>query len=136
MVFEGLRNVIIMTRKCLCLKLKLIPLICSLFIVRQDNQSEDTLPVNPLDTLPFDQFPNEGQPLNGPFKVPSNVLKKQYLYGNCTKDLIIVSSKMNIFKQQINYSSDRSNLLKNEVKEKRKPTVSKNSKPKQQVIHI
>lgn len=136
MVFEGLRNVIIMTRKCLCLKLKLMLLICNLFIVRQDNQSEDTSSVNPLDTLPLDQFSNEGQPLNGPFKVPSNVLKKQYLFGNRTKDLTIVSSKMNIFKQKINYSNDKSNLLKNEIKEKRKPTVSKNSKPKQQVIQI
>lgn len=136
MVFEGLRNVIIMTRKCLCLKLKLLSLIRSLFIVRQNNQSEDTLPVNPLDTLPFEHFPNEGQPLNGPFKVPSDTLKKQYLYGNYTKDLIIVFPKMNTFKQKINYSSDRSNLSKGEIKEKRKPTVSKNSKPKQQVIQI
>lgn len=136
MVFEGLRNVIIMTRKYLCLKLKLMLLISNLFIVRQDNQSKDISPVNPLDTLPFDQLPNEGQPLNGPFKVPSNVLKKQYLYGNRTNDLTIVSSKMNIFKQKINYSNNKSNLLKNDIKEKRKPTVSKNSKPKQQVIQI
>lgn len=105
-----------------------------MFIVRQNNQSEENLPPNPLDTVPYDQFPNEGQALSGPFKVPSDVLKKQYLFGNGTKDLIILSSKTNSIAQKIKYSNDGSSSSENEVKEKRKPTVKKNSKAKQQVI--
>lgn len=91
----------------------------------------------------MDQFPNEGQALSGPFKVPSNVLKKQYFYGNVTKDLVIEPLKINTFGQKISYrntgsntASSGANEIKSEVKEKRKPIVRKNSKPKQQVIEI
>lgn len=91
--------------------------------------------------MPFDRLPNEGQAMNGPFNVPSNGLKKQYCYGNRTRDLVIHHSKTNIMGQKMNYSNVEKNSVqntvgerKNEVKEKRKPTVSKNSKPKQQVI--
>lgn len=108
-----------------------------MFIVQQNNQSEEALPTNPIDIEPFDQFPNDGQALNGPFKVPSDVSRKHYFHGNCTKDLVIYPYKNNIFKQKLNYSNigkDSKNINISEVKEKRKPTVSKNSKPKQQVI--
>jgi len=125
-----------------------------LFIVQQNNQSKETIPTNPLDSIPFDQFPTEdeplsgpfkvpteGQALSGPFKVPSDVLKKHCFYGNCTRDLVIVPLKPNIIGQHLYYNSIRKNSKesaadksKNEIKEKRKPTVSKNTKPKQQVI--
>jgi len=110
-----------------------------LFIVRQDNQSEENLPTNFVGTVPIDQFPNEGQALNGPFKVPSDVLKKHYFYGNCTRDLVIEPVVTNTFGQKMSYCSTASNSSgvnenKSEVKEKRKPIVKKNSKPKQQVI--
>lgn len=108
-----------------------------LFIVRQDNQSEENLPNNLDIQQHFDQFPSEGQPFTGPFKVPNDVLKKQYAYGNQSRDLVI-KPPINIFGQNINYSTNGDHLgidkSKNQVKEKRKPTVSKNSKPKQQVI--
>lgn len=105
-------------------------------VVRQDNQSETSLPSNSIDTIPFDQFPNEGQALSGPFKVPSDVLRKQSLFGNCTKNLIIDPPKVNILEQKRNYSCDGNNPPKVSIKEKRKPTVNKNSKPMQQVIYI
>lgn len=121
MVFEGLRNVIIMT-------------------LQQNNQSKETIPTNPIDIVPFDQFPNEGQALRGPFKVPSDILKKHCFYGNCTRDLIIAPLKSNSIGQKLYYSSIGENLKqsatnksKNEIKEKRKPTVNKNTKPKQQL---
>lgn len=86
-----------------------------------------------IQEIPQDQFPNEGQALSGPFKVPSDVLKKHYIYGNCTRNLVIEPPKTNIVSQKMNYS-DGNNSIKTEGKEKRKPTVNKNSKPKQQVI--
>lgn len=114
-----------------------------MFIVRQDNQSEETLPINLVNTKPFDQFSNEGKPLNGPFKVPSDVLKKHYSYGNRTRDLIIEPLQTNMFKQKMDYCNIGNTSMtievdknKSEVKEKRKPIVKKNSKPKQQVITI
>lgn len=103
-----------------------------MFIVRQNNHFEESLPENPPDSVSYDQFPNEGQALSGPFKVPSDVRKKQYHFGNGTRDLIITSKTINIV-QKIKYSNE-SGLPKIVVKEKRKPTVNKNSKPKQQVI--
>lgn len=81
--------------------------------------------------MPEHQFPSEGQALSGPFKVPSDVLKKQYFFGNRTSDLVIELPKINILGQKMSFSSENSST---QVKEKRKPTVSKNSKPKQQVI--
>jgi len=112
-----------------------------LFIVQQNNPSAETIPTNPIDIVPFDQFPNEGQALSGPFKVPSDVLKKHCFYGNCTRDLVIVPLKSNNIGQKLYYSNIEKNSKessadksKNEIKEKRKPTVSKNTKPKQQVI--
>lgn len=112
-----------------------------MFIVQQNNQSEETIPTNPVDIVPLDQFPNEGQALSGPFKVPSDVMRKHCFHGNRTRDLIIVPLKPNIIGQKFHYSSIKDNLeqstsdtSKNENKEKRKPTVNKNSKPKQQVI--
>jgi len=121
MVFEGLRNVIIMT-------------------LQQNNQSEETIQSNLIDIAPLDQIPNEGQALSGPFKVPSDVLKKHCFYGSCTRDLVIDPLKPNIIGQKLYYSSNgneskqsATDKIKNEVKEKRKPTVSKNSKPKQQL---
>jgi len=111
-----------------------------LFIVQQNNQSAETIPTNPIDIVPFDQFPNEGQALSGPFKVPSDVLKKHCFYGNCTRDLVIVPLKPNNIGQKLYYSNFGENSKqsaadnsKNEIKEKRKPTVNKNTKPKQQV---
>lgn len=112
-----------------------------MFIVQQNNQPEGTLPTNPIDIVPFDQFPNEGQALSGPFKVPSDVLKKHCFYGNCTRDLVIVPLKPNNIGHKLYYSNFGENSKessidksKNEIKEKRKPTVSKNTKPKQQVM--
>lgn len=108
-----------------------------MFIVQQNNQPEETLPTNPLDIVPFDQFPNQGQALSGPFKVPSDISRKQYFYGNSTKDLVIDPLKNNILIQKMNYSNienNSTNVNQNVTKEKRKPTVSKNTKPKQQVI--
>lgn len=104
-----------------------------MFIVRQNNQSEESIHTNNLvDIMPEHQFSNEGQALSGPFKVPSDVLKKQHFYGNSTRDLVIESSKINILKQKMSFSSNENSST--QVKEKRKPTVNKNSKPKQQVI--
>ncbi|XP_060853067.1 atypical kinase COQ8B, mitochondrial [Rhopalosiphum padi] len=121
MVFEGLRNIIIMT-------------------LQQNNQSEETIYPNVIDIAPLDQIPNEGQALSGPFKVPSDVLKKHCFYGSCTRDLVIDPLKPNIIGQKLYYSSNgneskqsATDKSKNEIKEKRKPTVSKNSKPKQQL---
>lgn len=113
-------------------------LIFNCFIVRQ-NQPNETLPTDPVDVAPYDQFSTEGQALSGPFKVPSDVLKKQNVYGNCSRHLIINPPKNNIALQKLNYSNNGSNVIeidesKNTLKEKRKPTVSKNTKPKQQVI--
>jgi len=112
-----------------------------LFIVQQNNQSAETIPTNPIDIVSFDQFPSEGQALSGPFKVPSDVLKKHCFYGNCTRDLVIVPLKPNNIGQKLYYSNNEENSKQNaadkninEIKEKRKPTVSKNTKPKQQVI--
>lgn len=112
-----------------------------MFIVQQNNQSAESIPTNPIDIVPFDQFPNEGQALSGPFKVPSDVLKKHCFYGNCTRDLVIVPLKPNNIGQKLYYSNNEENSKqsaadksKNEIKEKRKPTVNKNTKPKQQVI--
>ncbi|XP_025198773.1 atypical kinase COQ8B, mitochondrial [Melanaphis sacchari] len=120
MVFEGLRNVIIMT-------------------LQQNNQFEETIQTNSED-IPFDQIPYEGQALNGPFKVPSDALKKHYFYGSCTRDLVIDPLKLNIIGQKVYYSSNeeesKQSIIdknKNEIKEKRKPTVNKNTKPKQQL---
>lgn len=110
-----------------------------MFIVQQNNQSEESLSTNPIDIVPFDQFPTEGQALSGPFKVPSDVSKKQYFYGNSTKDLVINPHKINVVKQKMNYSdigNYSTNVNKKEGNEKRKPTVSKNTKPKQQVIKM
>lgn len=84
-----------------------------------------------MDIVPNDQFPNEGQGLTGPFKVPSNILKKQYFYGKCTSQLTIEPLTYKINEQKMNYSNNEKN-----VKEKRKPTVSKNTKPKQQVPNL
>ncbi|VVC43596.1 Protein kinase-like domain,UbiB domain, ADCK3-like,UbiB domain [Cinara cedri] len=111
MVFEGLRNVIIMT-------------------IRQDQQfdSKEFTPTNPVDIIPYDQFPSEGQGLTGPLKVPSGVLKKQYFYGKCTSQLVIDPLIPKTIIHQMNYSSNEKNS-----KGKRKPTVSKNTKPKQQL---
>jgi hypothetical protein len=112
-----------------------------LFIVQQNNQSEETIYPNVIDIAPLDQIPNEGQALSGPFKVPSDVLKKHCFYGSCTRDLVIDPLKPNIIGQKLYYSSNGNesnqsaiDKSKNEIKEKRKPTVSKNSKPKQQVV--
>lgn len=112
-----------------------------LFIVQQNNQFEENIPTNPTDIEPFDQFPNEGQALSGPFKVPSDVLKKHCFYGNFTRDLVIVPLEPNNIGQKLYYCNSGENskqsandASKNEIKEKRKPTVNKNTKPKQQVI--
>lgn len=68
-------------------------------------------------------------------------MKKQHFYGNCSRHLIIDPPKTNIATQTLKYSSNVNNVpgsnideSKNAIKEKRKPTVSKNTKPKQQVI--
>lgn len=63
-------------------------------------------------------------------------MKKQYFYGNYSRHLVIDPPNTNIVRQKINYSSNGNEVdeSKNVIKEKRKPTVSKNSKPKQQVI--
>ncbi|KAE9542936.1 hypothetical protein AGLY_002847 [Aphis glycines] len=121
MVFEGLRNVIIMT-------------------LQQNNQFEENIQTNPIDLIPLDQVPHEGQALNGPFKVPSDVLKKHCFYGSCTRDLVVDPLKPNIIGQKLYYSSieeeskqKATDKSKNEMKEKRKPTVNKNTKPKQQL---
>lgn len=97
--------------------------------MRQDQQYKETVPTNPVDIVPYDKYPSEGQGLTGPFKVPSDVLKKQYFYGKCTSQLIVdppTTRKIN--EQKMNFSNSEKNN-----KEKRKPTVSKNTKPKQQV---
>lgn len=94
--------------------------------VRQDQQYKEPLSTDPVDIVPYNQLSSEGQGLAGPFKVPSDVLKKQYFYGKCTSQLIIDPLTSQRIKLKMNYSSDEKN-----VKEKRKPTVSKNTKPKQ-----
>lgn len=108
-----------------------------MFIVRQNDQNEESWSTNSdvMNMPPDHQFPNEGAALSGPFKVPNNILKKQYFYGNCTRNLVIEPLKTNIVRQNMNYS-DINNSIKTEGKEKRKPTVNKNSKPKQLVIYI
>jgi len=68
-------------------------------------------------------------------------LKKHCFYGNFTRDLVIVPLEPNNIGQKMYYSNSEENskqsatdASKNEIKEKRKPTVNKNTKPKQQVI--
>lgn len=106
--------------------------------MRQNNQPEEIISNSIVDVVSFDQSPNEGQALSGPFKVPNNILKKQYFYGYCTRDLVINPNITNIIEQKTNFSSIGNNSIQNGIdknkNEKRKPTVSKNSKPRQQVI--
>lgn len=68
-------------------------------------------------------------------------MKKKYFFGSCSRNLVIHPPKINTIRHQINYSNtgktDQQSGIdnsKNEIREKRKPTVSKNTKPKQQVI--
>ncbi|XP_050538352.1 atypical kinase COQ8B, mitochondrial isoform X2 [Daktulosphaira vitifoliae] len=112
-VFNGLRNIIVMT-------------------LRQDRSPNEQLVYDSVNNLSIEPYFSEGPTLNGPFKVPTNVLKQKYL-SEYSNTYIIINN--NVMKKKLCYFNYNylSTINSTNKGDNQKPTVSKNSKPKQQL---